>query len=138
MHGGPFVCVHLQQHAVSGNVSFVPGLVCVCRVTSVFFPFCILRLDLAASHPQRATRGESRPTITNTWPGMTTPESPRSTGQGGGLALALFTLSATICQHGFIWVVFHNFVVSFGLFSVKISQMKDLFGWLQFRQHVTL
>lgn len=32
----PFVCVHLQQHAVSGNVTFIRGLACVCRVTSVF------------------------------------------------------------------------------------------------------
>lgn len=117
MVGGlPFVCVHLQQHAVSGNVTFIPGLVCVCRVTSVFFPSHILRLDLATSHPQRATRGESRPTVTNTWPCMTTLESQRSTGRDGGLALALFTLSATICQHGFIWVVFHDFF-SFWLFS---------------------
>lgn len=114
----PFVCVHLQQHAVSGKISFIPGLICVCRITSFFSPSRILRLDLAASRHQRATRGESRPTVTNTWPGMTTRKSLRSTGQDGGLAFALFTLSTT-CQHGFIWVVFHDFVVSFWLFPLS-------------------
>lgn len=32
-----FVSVHLQQHAVSENVTFIPGLICVCCAMSVFF-----------------------------------------------------------------------------------------------------
>ncbi len=115
MVGGlSFVCVHLQQHAVSGNVTFIPGLVCVCRVTSVFFPSHILRLDLAASHPQRATHGESRPTGTNTWPCMTTPEE-----HGPGWRTSISTFH-TLCHNMSAWLYLGCFSwlrVSFWLFS---------------------
>lgn len=51
----PCVCVHLQQHAVSGNVTFIPGLVCVCRVMSVF------PLPHPPSRPRRVPSSSHRP-----------------------------------------------------------------------------
>lgn len=124
MVGGlPFVCVHLQQHAVSGNVTFIPGLVCVCRVTSVYFPSHILRLDLAVYHPQCSTWGGSRPTVKNT-------KTCMSAGWDGGLALALFTLLPQVSMA--LFGLFSRLRVSFRLFLHQ-NITNERFRW-----HVTL
>lgn len=120
MHGGrlafcmctsPAACGQWECHIHPRTCLCVPCYECFC-------PSHILRLDPATSHPHRTAQAESRPiyATANTCPSMPTPESLRSACQDGGLALALFTLSATIRQHGFIWVVFPRLWVSFSLF----------------------
>lgn len=80
MHGGrfAFICAHLQQHAVNGNVTFIRGLVCVW-----FSPH-----ESIATRPRAATHA-----------------TVKQPAHAVGPALALF-ISAIVCQHGFDLFVF--------------------------------
>lgn len=121
MHGGRLAFCMCTSPAACGQWEcHIHPRTCLCvPCYERFSPSHILRLDLAASHPHRTVQDKSRPIVAtaNTWPCAPTPESLRSAGRDGGLALALFTLSTTICQHGYIWVVFHVFGFRFHFFS---------------------
>lgn len=127
MHGGRLASCVCTSPAACGQweCSFIRRLACVCRVTSVFFFFFfshILRLDPATSHPHRTARAESRPIVAtaNTWPWTL-----RSAGWDGGLALALFTLSATMSAWIYLdW--FSHLWVSFPLFFFFVRSLQTL------------
>lgn len=123
MHGGrfAFLCVHLQQHAVSGNVTFIQGLVCVCRVTSVFFPPFpnILCLEPDAQPGMRAVPSA------NTWCMPTL----RSAGRERGLALALSHSPPQYVSMALIWL-FLNYLVFVLTQTFKPSLSYKRFDWL--------